>query len=49
MNKLKLRRNQESVNNKPANYAYKNAKMLTNASSILNLRKCELRDNEKTD
>lgn len=31
MNKQKLRRNQESVNNKPANYAYKNA---YNASSI---------------
>lgn len=31
MNKQKLRRNQESVNNKPDNYAYKNA---YNASSI---------------
>lgn len=45
MNKLKLRRNQESVNNSQLIML---TKMLTMPAVFLNVRKCELRDNEKT-
>lgn len=46
MNKQKLRRNQESVNNKPAKLCLQ--KCLQCQQYFLNVRKCELRDNEKT-